>query len=225
MKFMILSVVLTAVNLLSASEIVNLWSNQEIVMPGTGKWKLTAPHGRILAAGDGEARFLISSLVDGTTLDAVLIRNDRKQMLRFHSPKPLTGIYADMLNLSEKQKKTLIRLGLPSSWKEQPEIRFCGIFPHDDTGRIFLVFPDRHDFPMNIGNDCDSVALIHGKNHGRLSVLYDKKEHRLDLNGDFSCAVLRKGEKTVVVFSPDLDLNEIENILLIKQIIKEESKK
>ena len=225
MRFIILPVVLAAINLLSGSEIVNLWSDREIVMPGTGKWVLTAPHGRILASGNGEARFLIPALANSTTSDAALIRNNKKQMLRFHSPKPLTDINAGMLELPEKQKRALIRMGMPSPSKDRPEIWFCGSFPPDDIGRIFLVFPDRRDFPMNIGNVYDEILLIRAKKHGRLSVLYDKKEQALDLNGAFSCAVLRKGKKTTVVFSPELDLDEIENILLIKQILKEESKK
>lgn len=223
---MILPVIFFAMNLLSGSEMMDLWSDREIVMPGTGKWELTSFHGRILATGNGEARFSIPPLVSGTTLDAALIRNNRKQRLRFHSPKPLTGINAGMLELPEKQKRALIRLGVPSSSKkDRPEIWFCGAFPPNGTGRIFLVFPDRRDFPMNIGNVYDEISLIRAKNHGRLSVLYEKKEQLLDLTGVFFCAVLRKGEKTTVVFSPEMDLDEIENILLIKQILKEESKK
>ena len=79
--------------------------------------------------------------------------------------------------------------------------------------------------PPKFGNVYDEISLIRAKNHGRLSVLYEKKEQLLDLTGVFFCAVLRKGEKTTVVFSPEMDLDEIENILLIKQILKEESKK
>ena len=224
-KILIAAVLLETSFWINAAETVHLWSGREQSLPGTGKWELTAAHGRILASGDGEVRFFIPALADGTALDTVLTGNNMRKTLRFHSPKLLTGIHAGTLELPENRKKSLISLGLTPSWREKPQIWFCGNFPPAAEGRIFLVFPDRRDFPVNIGNVYDEVSMLRAKNRGSLSVFCDRKEQQLDLNGDFFCAVLRRDKKTIVVFSPDFDPDNIESVLLIKQILKEESEK
>ncbi len=209
---------------LNANEVVNLWSGRDQTLPGNGAWSIAAEHGRILASGDGTVRFELPALADGATLDTVLTRDGKAQKVRFHSPKPLTGIYAGCQDLPKKKENRLIQYGLPAAFKRLPEIWFCGAFPPKVAGRLFFVFADRRDFPQNIGNDWESISLKRAKNPGRLSVLYDKKEQSLGLDGDFTYAMLRKNKKIVVVFSPEFDLEKIENVLLLKQLVEENEK-
>lgn len=223
MKFFRFLLFLLALSL-NADEVVNLWSGRDQTLPGNGAWSLAAEHGRILASGDGPARFELPALADGATLDAVLTRGGKTQKVRFHSPKPLTGIYAGCQDLSKKKEKLLIQYGLPAAFKRLPEIWFCGAFPPKAAGRLFFFFADRRDFPRNIGKDWESISLEHAKNPGYLSVLYNKNEQELKLDGDFTYAVLRKNNKLVVVFSPEFDLEKIENVLLLKRLAKENEK-
>ena len=208
-----------------ATEIVHLWSGEEQSLPGTGKWMLTAAHGRILASGDGEPRFYIPALVDGTTLDADLIQNDIRKKIRFHSQKPLTGLTITVRDLPEKKKKRLIGLGVSITQEDLPEICFSGILLPKMECRLLFVFPDRNDFPLNIGKNHDSISLLHVENRGNLSLFLDNREQILDLNGNIACAILRNRDKRTIILFPDFNLSDLENILFIQQTIKEESQK
>ncbi|MDD3155420.1 MAG: hypothetical protein PHS41_11185 [Victivallaceae bacterium] len=189
------------------AEPVNLWSGRSQNLPGTGKWVLAAEHGRVLGSGEGEARVDIPALADGATLDAFLTRNGKPQKVRFHSPRPLTGVSIPEVDNNRTAQK-LSALGAQT----------------ENKGKIGFRFPDKCDFPLNLGADFEVITMLRAKNPGQLSVLYDKKEQFLDINGDFTCAILRKGLKITIVFTPEFDLDNIENVLLVKQRLKENEK-
>jgi hypothetical protein len=83
-----------------------------------------------------------------------------------------------------------------------------------------FVFPRKEDFPLKLDDKWTTISLHRTKNSGCLSVLYDEKDKVLDNNGNFTYAILKKNGRVVIVFSPDFDLKNIENVLLIKYIIE-----
>lgn len=208
----------------AAEPVVNLWSGREQTLPGTGAWQLVAEHGRILASGNGEVRFHLPPLVAGTRLEAELKLDGRTRKVRLWSPMLLQGIDGGCLELPAKIEKLLGEYGLLKGLEKRPEIWLCRNFPPEGAGKLFLVFPDRRDFPLALGNNWTAISLLRAKIPGILSVLLDKEEQMLDNRGTFAYAVLRNEERKVVIFSPEFDFDEIENILLIKQLIEENKK-
>ncbi|MDD2478361.1 MAG: hypothetical protein PHS31_00550 [Victivallaceae bacterium] len=203
---------------------INVWSGREVVLSGNGDWQIAAEHGRILASGNGEVKLNLPPLNDGTSLDADLTLDGKTRKIRIWSPKPLVGIYAEIIDLSPKITKQLQQYGFPTAIKKPPEIRFCRNFsPHSD-GRISLVFPDKWGFPLALGLDWEKISLCNAKIPGKLSVLLDKREQTADIVGSGSYIELVKGKSRIYVFSPEFNFDEIENVLLIKQLIKENSK-
>ena len=208
---------------LIAGEVLDLWSGREIVLPGTGGWTLSTGHGRVLRAGSDEARFTLPPLADGATLDATLNRGKESHKLRFHSPAPLTGVRASLIDLPPEKRTLFLQYGLPENPGGSPEIRFCGIFPPEtEKIRLAFVFPERRDFPLRFEQEWEEISLRRTKNPGCLDIVSGRHDRQLDLDGTFTCAVLRRNGRTIVVFSPDFDLGKIENILLIQKLLEEE---
>ena len=83
-----------------------------------------------------------------------------------------------------------------------------------------FVFPGKEDFPLKLDGKWTTISLHRTKNSGCLSVLYDEKDKVLDNNGKCTYAILKKNGRVVIVFSPDFDLKNIENVLLIKYSIE-----
>lgn len=208
----------------NAQQVTNVWLGREVVLPGNGAWQLAAEHGRIIASGDGEVKLNLPPLTDGTSLDADLTLDGKTQKIRVWSPKPLLGIYAGIVDLPPKTTKILEQYGLPDVLKESPEIWFVPSFSAKKKGRILLIFPDKWSFPLALGSDWAKISLCTAKIPGKLSVLIDNKEQIADISGAWSYVELAQGKTRTYIFSPEFDFDEIENVLLIKQLIEEKSK-
>lgn len=206
------------------SEVVNLWSGREQSLPGNGEWQISADHGRILASGRENVKINLPALIDGTTLHATLRTKDTTQTIRFWSPRPLAGTLAGCTGLPGKMEKKLMEYGLSHSAEKSPDIWFCNAWPQNADGRLFLIFPEERDFPMNLDAAWKEIQLKRCKIPGKLGVLLDRKERVLDSRADFSYVLLRDSKKTCVFFSPGFDLEQMENMVLIKQLIEENKK-
>jgi len=215
----------------------DIWSGKEQTLPGSGKWELITDHGRVLASGNGDVRLNIPELDRGTFLDAELALDGVKTRIRVWSPEILSGYYAEYGEDSKRLRRIFIDHGitpLPLSKdsdmkkyrvkiKNQPEIVIADHYMVED-GKLTLVFPDRRDFPVAVGEKWVNLSLSRAKIQGSLSVLMEKREQILNNCGDYSYAILAEGKTRVVVFSQDFDFDKIENILLIKKILEENSK-
>ena len=213
---------------LCGEETIHLWSGRIVTLPGNGSWQICAEHGRILASGKGDVRIELPPLEPGSTLDAELIRNCRKRKLRFHSQKVLQGHVATMDN-SLPDSVPLYELGCgilaEPSIVRPDKPTFTGNFPETLSCFRTFCFPDKRDFPLAIGKKWDSVSAFHAKNPGMLSVLYDKREQILDMTGNFTYILLKTGGKQLFVFSPDFNLDNVDNVLLLKQLLDDDHAK
>ena len=212
MKKMICLVLPLLALTLYGEETIHLWSGRIVTLPGNGSWKICAEHRRILASGKGDVRIELPPLVPGSSLDAELIRNGKKQKLRFHSQKVLQGHVATIDN-SLPDSVPLYKLGCgilaePSSGRPD-KATFTGIFPETLSSSLIFCFPDKRD----------SVSAFRAKNPGILSVLYDKKKQILDMTGDFTYILLKSEGKQLFIFSPDFNLDNVDNVLLLKQLL------
>ena len=207
---------------LYGEETIHLWSGRLVTLPGNGSWQICAEHGRILASGNGDVRVELPPLEPGTALDADLIRNGKKRKLRFHSQKMLHRHVATVDN-SLPDSVPLYKLGCgilaePSIVRsDQPT--FTGNFPETLSCFRTFCFPDKRDFPLTIGKKWDSVSAFRAKNPGTLSVLYDKKEQILDMTGNFTYILLKFEGKQLFIFSPDFNLDNVDNVLLLKELL------
>lgn len=217
---------------LCGTEVVNLWSGRPVTLSGCGKWEISAGNGRILASGDGEIRLELPALEAGTALDTELTLNGEKRKLRFHSPQPLTGwnLVSDN-TLPPRQLRRLIELGMgmlaePPSLRPD-EIAVSGGFFLSPGGtespgsKLTLCFPDKRDFPLVIGGNWEEFSGGRAKNPGVLSVYYDRKELKLDLRGDLTYLKLESPGRRIVIITPDLDWDNIDNVLFIRQLMEE----
>ena len=222
MKKMICFVLPLLVLTLYGEETIHLWSGRLVTLPGNDSWQICAEHGRILASGKGDVRIDLPPLEPGSTLDAELIRNGKKQKLRFHSQKVLQGHVATMDN-SLPDSVPLYKLGCgilaePSSGRPDKPT-FTGNFPETLFSFLTFCFPDKQDFPLTIGEKWDSVSAFRAKNPGTLRVLYDKKEQILDIRGNFTYILLKSEGKQLFIFPPDFNLDNVDNVLLLKQLL------
>ena len=222
MKKMICFVLPLLALTLYGEETIHLWSGRIVTFPGNGSWQICAEHGRILASGKGDVRIELPPLEPGSTLDAELIRNGRKRKLRFHSQKVLRGHVATM-DHSLPDSVPLYQLGCgilaEASIVRPDKPTFTGNFPETLSSFLIFCFPDKRDFPLAIGKKWDSVSAFRAKNPGTLSVLYDKREQFLDMTGNFTYILLKTGEKQLFIFSPDFNLDNVDNVLLLKQLL------
>ena len=213
---------------LYGEETIHLWSGRLVTLPGNGSWQICAEHGRILASGNGDVRVELPPLEPGSTLDAELIRNGRKRKLRFHSREVLRGHVATM-DHSLPDSVPLYQLGCgilaEASIVRPDKPTFTGNFPETLSSFLIFCFPDKRDFPLAIGKKWDSVSAFRAKNPGTLSVLYDKREQILDMTGDFTYILLKTGEKQLFIFSPDFNPDNVDNVLLLKQLLDDDHAK
>lgn len=198
--------------------VLNLWSGKLYDFPGDGKWQLVAAHGRVLAEGNGCIRFQLPALPAGSSLDAYLENGGKKQKLCFYSPRLFTGIQATAFDLNIKHEKILQNSGVLLVSLKGKSIGFATHIVENFPGKILFVFPQKKDFPLKLDDKWTTISLHHTKNSGRLSVLYNEKEKILDNNGSCTYVKLKKRGRYVIMFSPDFDLENIENALLIKHI-------
>ncbi|OQA87552.1 MAG: hypothetical protein BWY31_00720 [Lentisphaerae bacterium ADurb.Bin242] len=227
-KQVILFCFLPLLLLAQKNDVTDLWSGREQTLPGNGAWILAAEHGRILSSGNGDVKIHFPALEDGSTLDAVLTCGEKRQKVKFHSPKPLIGLTMVSDNTAGRRVSTLHRYGV--GLLAEPPLAHPGAllvtsqWPNQFNNERILLFPDKRDFPLNIAGNRKEISLHCAKNPGSLSVLYDKKEQVLDLRGTFSYVVLRDGKRKVVVFTPEFDLDQIDNVLFIRQLAEEKQK-
>jgi len=206
------------------AEAVNIWSGREQVVPtpSKGRWELLAEHGRTLASGTGEVRLNIPALNDGACVDATLSVDGAGKKVKIWSTKILKGFSASF-ELGGGDDKRLRELGLDDS--RDAKAAFARTPPAGaPKHRLTLVFPDKRDFPMPVGEKWERVSLVRSKVPDGLSAILEKKERALDSRGDYSHAVLEGGGKRVVVFAPGFDFGDIENILVIRKYLKEDEK-
>ena len=200
--------------------VLNLWSGKSYDLPGNGKWQLVTIHGRVLAEGNGRIHFQLPALQAGTVLKACLKTGTGKQKLCFYSPRLFNGIPAAAFDLSLKYEKFLQNTGIDFEDKPNLDIVFSSHIAQGFSGKIMFVFPGKKDFPLKLDEKWTTISLYRTKNYGCLSVLYDEKDKVLDNNGNCTYAIMKKNNRVVIVFSPDFDLENIENVLLIKYIIE-----
>ena len=142
--FMLYFFILALPSLWGADELaLNLWSGKLCDLPGYGKWQIAAKHGRVLAEGNGNIRFQIPALQAGSSLDAYLIINGKKQKLCFYSPRILRGISAVTYDLNLKCKKGLQSLGVNIEQKKESNIAFAGYMPESYSGKLLFVFTEK----------------------------------------------------------------------------------
>ncbi len=218
----ILSFFILALPSLSGADdtVLNLWSGKWCELPGQGKWQLVAKYGRVLAEGNGNIRFQIPALQAGSSLDASLIIDGKNQKLCFHSPRLLSGLSAEVRDLSLKDEKILHSLGLRIEQKNESNIAFAGNMTENYSGKLLFVFTEKNDFPLKPGEKWTKISLHRRKKSGCLSVLFNAQEKILDNNGEYTYIQLERNDRAVAVFSPDFDMENIENALLIKYIIE-----
>ncbi len=200
--------------------VLNLWSGKSYDLPGNGKWQIVAAHGRVLSEGNGNIRFQLPALQVGTVLEAYLKTGTEKQKLCFYPPRIFTGIPATAFDLSLKYEKLLQNMGIILKEKSKQDIGFASHITEDFSGKMMFVFPGEKDFPLKLDEKWTTISLYRTKNYGCLSVSYNEKEKVLDNNGNCTYAIMKKNNRVVIVFSPDFDLENIENVLLIKYIIE-----
>ncbi len=214
---------------LQAEEVLNLWSGREITLPGNGNWTLFAEHGRILATGNGEIRFEVAALERGMSLDAKLTIGKKSQKIRFYPPELLYGINITSDNtVSDKILSALIEMGaglLAEPSFVHPEIpAVVGLLPENAVNKITLCFMGKSDFPLDIKQKWEKISVVRAKNPGTLGISYNKDEQIMDNSGNLTYIMLQHDNRCVVIFSPEFDLDLIDNVLLIKQIIEEKRK-
>ena len=220
--FAILLILAFALPILHGADdaVLNLWSGKSYDFPGNGKWQIVAKHGRVLASGDGRIHFQLPALQAGAILEAYLKTGTEKRKLCFYSPRLFAGIPITALGLSLKYEKFLQKAGFIFKEKTRQDIVFSSYIADDFSGKIMFVFPGKEDFPLKLDGKWTTISLHRTKNSGCLSVLYDEKDKVLDNNGKCTYAILKKNGRVVIVFSPDFELENIENILVIKYIIE-----
>ena len=200
--------------------VLNLWSGKSYDLPGNGKWQIIAAHGRVLSEGHGNIRFQIPALQPGAVLESYLKTETEKRKLCFYSSRLFAGIQATAFDLNLKHEKFLQNVGFIIKEKSRQDIGFASNITEDFSGKIMFVFPCKEDFPLKLDEKWTTISLHRIKNLGCLSLLYNNNDKVLDNNGNCTYAMLKKNGRVVIVFSPDFELENIENVLLIKYSIE-----
>ena len=206
----------------AGEEVINVWSGREQVVPvGGGSWTLTAAHGRELASGDGAVTLNLPELNPGCSTDAVLNVDGKQWNIRIWSPGILPFvIFCDSSKLSRIFHVDLRAIAAPTD-AAPAEILATDSFPDkiERAQKTILVFPEKRSFPLPLAGDWEEISLLRGDIPGTLGALLDKRDRVADNTGDWSCIVLRNGERRVIVFSPGFDFSAVDNILLIRRLL------
>jgi hypothetical protein len=199
---------------------VELWSGKWCELPGSGKWQLVAKHGRVLASGNGSIRFQLPPLKAGTTLNADLKTANGVKKLRFHSPAPLSGITATEFELPAAQLKLLKNYGVNFTEKSNTNIVFSSSIQKLPPGKLQLLFTQKADFPITFEKTWKTICDCDVSAPGSLGINFTKQEKIIDNNGEYNYITLEKDQRKLVIFPPGFDLNNIENVILLKYIIE-----
>ena len=196
-----------------------LWSGRWCELPGSGKWQIVAKHGRLLARGNGAIKFQLPPLKGGTTLNAELKTENSVEKLLFISPAPLSGITAAESDLPPAQLKLLKNYGVAFTGKPDADVLFSTSAVPAFPGKLQLVFTHKNDFPITFEKTVKTICNCDVRTPGSLGINFTKQEKIIDNNGDYNYIQLEKAPHKLVIFSPDFDLKNIENIILLKYII------
>jgi len=206
----------------AGEEVINVWSGREQTVPVKGgSWTLTAAHGRELASGDGAVTLNLPELNPGCSTDAVLNVNGKQWKIRIWSPGILPFVIGcDTSKLSRVFHVDLRAIAAPTN-AAPAEILATDSFPDkiERAQKTILVFPEKQAFPLPLAGDWEEISLLRGDIPGTLGALLDKRDRVADNTGDWSCILLRNGERRVIVFSPGFDFAAVDNILLIRRLL------
>jgi len=207
-----------------------IFSGEEVLLPYNGEsWTLKTLHGRVIAAGTGEIRLNLAALEPGATQEAELqIAGQITQKITIYSPQPLAGYrFFTPLEIRPAEQKILQKRGMKlvdaDDNEEEPEpapkVAVYDHFPADFQGSLALVFPAKGDFPLDLGATWQQVSLVRTAAGGDLSITMDNTMQVIDNKGNYTYAVLTRPHLTVVVFNTQFKLEQLENLLLLKQLI------
>ena len=200
-------------------EVLKLWSGREYTFPNSCAWQLVLSHGRVLAKGEGKIKLFIPELRSNSTLNATLNAGKKSQRVRFYSPEIFSGVTAGRFALTSIQKKTLEAHGVTFNDAPEHKVVFAGKFRNDLPGRVVVIFTEKSDFPLDLGNCWTDLSFAALKSSGCLGVSYDALDKSLNTQGVFSCAKFKNKEKCVIVLTPDFDLDNAGNLLWLKEQI------
>ena len=145
--------------------------------------------------------------------------------LRFHSPAPFTGLgaaYRDELPPALADR--FAALGVVDRPPENAAIRFVTGRPEEISRGVTVLFADRRDLPLSISGEWRSVSLLRAGGPGVLSCQLESDRCELDLRGNGNAVVFRKDDAVLAVLSPDFDADSLEQILMLRSIMKEDAK-
>lgn len=189
-------------------------------LPLAGGWTLRAEHGRVLAEGVGEVTLDLPAMEPNTRLEAELTVGSSKYPVRIWAPRQLEGLAASFRGSDALKKKLTARgLGEAAAGAEVKIVVADRLLP-DVEAPLLLVFPDRRDFPLKLGEGYERVTLQPGPGDGKLGITFDNKTRTLDVNGNGIYLELLAGKRRTVIFSPGFELEKITNTLLLKKLIE-----
>lgn len=205
---------------------INVWSGREQSLSFIARdgWRLEAEHGRLLANGQTTGAIKLTFPVLTGKEQAILFVDGQKvAYLAIHPMKLLDGISADCRLHGE----ALERLGVRNKLSAEEDgscffIPFSlldGMLdePHSATAK-YVVFTERRDFPINIRDEWTELSVGINRKKGTFSVIMEKRERIIDNTGGGGSWIVahgRKGEK-ILLLPPEFDLEDVNNILLIK---------
>ena len=214
---------------LLASENLPLWSGREQTLPGNGKWELLSSHGRVLATGTGDIKIQLAALADGARVQAKLKTENNTRDVTLLSPRIFAGIAATFAcEGSSPLPEKFNELGMVDakeitiymdSATPMPRIHIADkmmVVENDLT----LVFPQNEDFPIQIGQNWEKISLNTAKQSGTLGVYINGNDQTVTCCGNGNFIEMLQGNTKVVLFEPDFDLDEPNNIITIENLME-----
>ncbi len=230
---------LLATQQLAAAEALpglNIWSGKEQLLPFQAResWALQTEHGRQLSGKQqaGKISLTLPPLIIGSTEAArLLVDGQEVAQVTIWSAQILADLAADLTEANSAVAAALQQNGLHPNQSERTKNSLSVISSTEQATPpgLSLLFADKRDFPMRIAAIWTDFSFCRAKNPGCLGVLYNEKEQLIDCYGNLSHIVLSekkpgrdgKTQRRLVVFTPDFEFQDIENIILLKTIIKE----
>lgn len=215
---------------------LNIWSGQDhkLNFQAQESWLLLAEHDRRLdgQAGPGQVIVRLPSLVAGSTEKAKLIVDGQPvARIVIWSPKILAGLEADLADARRTVADALTHQGLLQSKRTKAADHAVSVVAAPTQARpegLSLLFAERHDLPVTIKSRWSDIAFGRSTQPGRLGVIYDDKEQIIYDRGNLTYVVLseknlasHKAKSRLIILTPDFDFQDIDNIVLLKSLIKE----
>ena len=215
---------------------LNIWSDQDhkLNFQAQESWLLLAEHDRRLdgQAEPGQVIVRLPPLVAGSTEKAKLIVDGQPvARIVIWSPKILAGLEADLADARRTVADALTRQGLLQSKRTKAADHAVSVVAVPTQARpegLSLLFAERRDLPVTIESRWSDVAFGRSTQPGRLGVIYDDKEQIIYDRGNLTYVVLsekklavHKAKSRLIILTPDFDFQDIDNIVLLKSLIKE----